>query len=80
MKQVLDNTLGRIAEAEDYHEHAPDFGERAWRVKGRFADIIYWDMGNGWCDIIKVIPQKGCEEWLQQFFDAIEASHDECEE
>jgi len=37
-------------------------------------------MGNCWCDVIKVIPKKGREEWLQYFFDAIEASHDECEE
>jgi len=37
---VLDETLNRIAETEDYHEYAPEFGERAWRVKGRFADII----------------------------------------
>ncbi len=76
MKQVLDDTLNRLAEAQSYHEHVPGLGERAWRVRGRFADIIYWDIGNGWCDIIKVIPRKGYEGWLQQFFEQIEASDD----
>jgi len=76
MKLLLDTTLSQIAEAEGYHERAPEFGERAWRIKGRFADIIYWDLGNGWCDVFKVIPKEGCEDWVQQFFDKVEASKD----
>lgn len=77
VKQVLDGTLNRIAEAHGYHERAPEYGERAWRVRGRFADIVYWDVGNGWCDIIDVIPHEGCENWLRQFFAAVEGSDDE---
>jgi|GEM_PF-3578426 len=76
MKQVLDDTLNRIAEAQGYPEQAPEFGERAWRVKGRCGDIIYWDIGNGWCDIMRIIPKKEHEGWLQQVFDMIESSDD----
>lgn len=76
MKEVLDKTLNKILETEDYHQHAPEWGERAWRVKGKFADVIYWDVGNGWCEIIKVIPKEGQEDWIQQFFEKIEASDD----
>lgn len=76
MKEVLDKTLDRIAEARGYHERAPEHGARAWRVRGKFADIVYWDMGNGWCDIIRVIPKRGHEEWLQKFYDEVEASDD----
>ncbi len=77
MKQVLDSTLSRLSMGRGYHRRALEFGERAWRVKGRFADIIYWDMGNSWCDIIKVIPKKGHEDWVQKLYDQVEASADE---
>lgn len=76
MKEILANTLNRIAEAQDYHEPAPEYGERAWRVRGRFLDVIYWDMGNGWCDVIKVLPREGHEDVLLDFFDKVEATDD----
>ena len=76
MKHILDDTLNQIAQASGWHERTPEFGERAWLVKGKYAGIIYWDMGNGWCDIIKIIPKEGYESWLQEFFDKAEASDD----
>jgi hypothetical protein len=76
MKQALGNTLSRIAEAQGYHEQALEFGQRAWRIRGRLADFIYWDAGNGWCDIIQIISKKGYEERLQQLLDEIEANED----
>jgi hypothetical protein len=39
--------------------------------------ILYWDLGNSWCDIIKVTPKKGHEEWLQWFFDRVWETTDE---
>lgn len=76
MKQVLDDTLNRIVEAQGYHERAPELGERAWRVRGKFLEVVYWDMGNGWCDVIHVVPKRGHEECLEEFFHRIEASKD----
>lgn len=76
MKHVLDNTIDRLTGASGLHEHVPELGERAWRVVGRYGDVIYWDLGNGWCDIMRVVPQKGHESWAQWFFTRIEASDD----
>jgi len=33
---------------EGYFERAPEFGERAWRIRGRKYTIVVWDDGNGW--------------------------------
>lgn len=77
MKQVLADKLSRIAGTEGYHERATEFGQRAWLAKGKFGDIIYWDTGNGWCDIIKIVPRRGNEEWVQEVFDRVEATDDE---
>ena len=55
------------AQAEGWHERATEYGERAWRVKGNNADVIYWDAGNGWSSIITVIPHTGGENQLVEF-------------
>jgi hypothetical protein len=77
MKPLLYETLAKIAEIEDFCERAPEYGARAWRARGKYADIIFWDLGNLWCDIIKVTPKKGHEEWLQWFFDRVWETTDE---
>ncbi|MDP3064568.1 MAG: hypothetical protein Q8O40_15360 [Chloroflexota bacterium] len=78
MKEIQDTTLAAILGSER-DERAPEFGERAWRLRGNVADVIYWDLGNGWCDIIRVVPTETGEvadQWLQRFFDRVEASDD----
>ena len=36
-----------------YYERALEYGERAWRVKGKKKEIIVWDAGNGWYEEMK---------------------------
>ncbi len=56
-------------------------GERAWIARGKDAVVIYWDMGNSWCDVICVIPKvENPERWLKKFFQkAITLGEDEGE-
>lgn len=79
MRLVTTDTLDRILEADPnkYHERAYSWGERAWRVRGRYGHVVYWDMSNTWCDIIAVFPKKGQQKWLRKFFRAVEKSKDE---
>lgn len=51
--------LCEVIESKEYHEHVPEFGERAYKARGKDVDVIYWDTGNTWCDILAVIPKKG---------------------
>lgn len=50
--------IDMIIQREGYHKRAPEYGERAWIAKGKYYDVIYWDNGNGWCNILGVIPKK----------------------
>ena len=56
------------AQAESWHERAAEFGERAWRVKGKNTDVIYWDTGNGWSSIVTVIPHTGGDDQIMEFW------------
>ena len=56
------------AQAVGWHERAVEYGELAWRVKGNSADVIYWDVGNGWSSIVTVIPHTGEENQLVEFW------------
>ena len=37
-----------------YWKHAPEYGERAWRIAGPKYSLIVWDEGNGWSHPIGV--------------------------
>ncbi len=55
-----------------YHERVPEWGERAWIARGEDADVIYWDTGNSWCDILHVIPKvDNSDQWLKWFFQEV---------
>ena len=56
------------AQAEGRRERATEYGDRAWRVKGNNADIIYWDVGNGWSSVITVIPHADGDNHLVEFW------------
>ena len=56
------------AQAEGRHEKATEYGDRAWRVKGKNADVIYWDVGNGGSSIVTVIPHANGENHLVGFW------------
>jgi len=46
---ALQSLLEGIAgyDGKDYYKHAPEYGERAWLIKGKRLSILVWDMGNG---------------------------------
>jgi len=54
---ALQSLLESIAEfdGEGYYKHAPEYGERAWIIKGKRLSILVWDLGNGSYDPIGVI-------------------------
>ena len=56
MIEVYD--LCEIIECEGKHVRRKDLGERVWLAKGKKADVIYYDVGNGWCEILHIIPKK----------------------
>lgn len=62
MLEIEDDILSEVIECRDYHKIALQFGERAWIARGKEIDVVYWDTGNGWCDIIQLIP-KTCKEY-----------------
>ena len=62
------NAVHIAAQAEGCHERAAEYGERAWRIKGNNADVIYWDVGIGWSSIITVISHTGGENQLVEFW------------
>lgn len=48
--------------------YMPEWGERAIIIRGSEADVICWDTGNSWCDIMHVIPRNKPDGWLPWFF------------
>ena len=55
--EVESDILNEIIKCKTYHKHFPAIGERAWLAEGEEIDVIYWDSGNSWCDILDVIPK-----------------------
>jgi len=60
--EVESDILSVAVGCKGYHGRASEYGERAWRASGINVDVVYWDGGNGWCDIMAVIPRKGAME------------------
>ena len=76
-KEVPAEAISWAAESEGYHERAEDYGERAWRVKGQNLDVIYWDTGNGWSEIMEIIPKSEIRDYVQEFWNKVNAYDDE---
>jgi len=55
--EVESDILEKIINSKNYHKHVPEYGDRAWLIEGEEINIIYWDTGNGWCEIIDIIPK-----------------------
>jgi len=67
--EITTEILNELIKCCKYHEAYPDWGERAYIARGENADVIYWDIGNSWCDILHVIPKvENPEQWLMEFF------------
>lgn len=59
MIEVEDDILSEVIKCEGLHEFVPEYGHRAWIARGKTVDVVYWDVGNGWCSIMDVIPRDG---------------------
>jgi len=77
--EILAERLDELIKCDSYHEPVPEWGERAWIARGKLADVIYWDIGNSWCDIMHVFAKReeGRETWLRNFFKQVAAPAEE---
>jgi len=50
----IGHVLGGLVKGVKYHSPAKEYGDRAWRVKGKWGTVVYWDQGNGWSQPLKV--------------------------
>lgn len=66
--ELTDDRLNEIIGCVKYHQRAPQYGARAWVAEGLHVDVVYWDAGNGWCDIMQVITKREEEENAISFF------------
>lgn len=67
--EITEAALNKLIRCHGFHEQFLDWGERVWIARGEDADVIYWDVGNSWCDVLYVIPKvKAPEQWLKWFF------------
>lgn len=76
MPEIESDILSEVIDGERYHKKVPQFGERAWVAEGKEFDVVYWDTGNGWCDILVVIPKEclSCKEKLVKFYERLQKS------
>jgi len=57
MVEVEVNTLSEIIGNKTPHRRIPYLGKRVWMAKGEECDVIYWDAGNGMCQILQILPK-----------------------
>lgn len=71
--EFLYHTLGAAAQSPADNWIGPDkeYGERAYRVKGRDVDVVHLDVGNSWSGIISVIPHDGDESHIVAFWNRL---------
>ncbi|HEY49452.1 MAG TPA: hypothetical protein G4O13_05340 [Dehalococcoidia bacterium] len=79
MTEVESDILSDVIGCMEYHKSAPQFGERAWIAEGEEFEVVYWDAGNGWCDILCVLPKecKVCKERLVKFYRELQTAVNE---
>ncbi len=68
--QVTEQKLDQLINMRSC-KRIPKWGERAFIARGSEADVIYWDAGNSWCDILHVVPKNKPNAWLPWFFSQI---------
>ena len=58
MADILEGLLDELADydpnRDGHYQHAPEYGERAWRIPGRRLSIVVWDNGNGYYEPLGV--------------------------
>jgi hypothetical protein len=77
--EVESDIVSVVVGCKGYHERVSEYGERAWRANGANVDVVYWDAGNGWCDIMAVILKKGeMEKEIIRFYKKLNSTIDKC--
>ncbi len=70
---TIEDLMGGQRALSPFHDRAPEYGERSWRLSGELFDVVYWDSGNGWAWIQQVIPweppKKLTENNIRQAFE-----------
>jgi len=51
-------TLSEIIDNKTSHKRLQELGKRVWLAEGKECDVIYWDMGNGMCQILQILLKK----------------------
>ena len=80
MVEVEVNTLSEIIGNKTSHRRIPYLGERVWMSEGEECDVIYWDAGNGMCQILQILPKVDdkCKDIIMKYLKLIlEAAEDE---
>ncbi len=52
MMEIDEDTLSEIISNKTPHRRIRELGERVWIAEGKECDVIYWDAGNGMCQIL----------------------------
>lgn len=78
MIEIESEILSGVIGCKSYHKHAPEYGSRAWKAEGKHIDVIYWDVGNGWCVIMDVIPKNGKNECVAEFYKKLQKVIRQC--
>jgi len=66
-------TLSDIIDNETPHKRLLEFGKRVWLAEGKECDVIYWDAGNGMCQILQILPKTDdkCIELIMKYLKLI---------
>lgn len=62
--EIISSAVG----CNTFHKHVSEYGHRAWMACGKLVDVVYWDLGNGWYEIIDVIPKDGRKSTVKYFY------------
>lgn len=54
---------------------APDYGPRCYKVHGKFVDVVLFDEGNSWSQLITVLPHDGQERHAVAFWNQLQEYH-----
>ncbi len=64
---VIEEAMGEQRIPSRFHDRAPEYGLRCWRIRGELFDVVYWDCGNGWAWVQQVICSAPPEDIIALF-------------
>jgi len=69
--ELTDGRLNKVIGCRTYHQRVPQYGDRAWAASGPHLDVVYWDVGNGWCQVLRVVSKRQSESDVEGFLEKI---------